>query len=197
MSGDVDARPLQTAAVKQAPLALGGSILSGPAYLAALTTAALPIGRTDILIAALISLVSAALPLLALRRAVQTAQPLVTPNARPRDDQGRALTARDDDVLRQAVEEVARGWGYSKPAARPPEPAPSGPAGTATLTPVTPGPPSADPGVYGGDYAGDAVRAHDEARARARGRHPAGRARAPAGGARHGYRGGPADGGPR
>ena len=184
-------RPILAAALPQSPLA-AAPVLSGPGYLAALLAAGLPVSRWDVLIATGLSLLLTALPMLALRNTVLRSEPETTPIGSPRSSRGEVLRPRDANVLEQALDELVQ-----RRAADPATPSTSDAAGTPlspTATSAFPdlsqarsmvapgrerqrtappaGAPSADPPQIP-DYAGDGLRAYDEARARDRGQDPA------------------------
>lgn len=92
-------RPLLTAAGKQAPLAIGGGILAGPAYLAALTQAGQPITIYEIAVAIVLTGGPLITSLMALWRAARAGEGHVTPLANPVDAAGRALQPQEKQVV--------------------------------------------------------------------------------------------------
>lgn len=183
-------RPLVTAAAWQAPAA-ATSLLSGPGYLVALSSAGLPIERTDVFIAMGLCALTAGGPFWALVKTVLNGEKVVTPTGSEQNAAGEDLVPVEHKLLAHAL--VLADAQIAAAAKKPPKTreATGGPNGTSALPPqpaatrpedpqsqrlarAADGPPSKQQHDF--DYVGDRVRAYDEQRAADRGRHPAVRA---------------------
>lgn len=123
-------RPVLAAVAKTAPVTAFVPLLTGPGYLGALSTAGVPVGRWDILVAIGLSAIPIVVQFVAAAWAVRTAERDTTPVGSPRDDRGRILRPSDArliDLLEDMLDHVD-----PQPAQRP--------------EPTMPDPPRSQPG---------------------------------------------------